>query len=118
MPLTVAAGRWYAPRRIRFGDREDPGTRHPARGGRRWRDGTIDAAGGPHTGLALWHSPGWPGAPGAPADEPAGCSTSVVSEYAGRVWLVALPVWDEAIEVAPLVREYTVGAAADGAYPA
>ena len=34
---------------------------------------------------------GWPGAPGGRRPAPAGCSTSVVSEYGGSVWLVAVP---------------------------
>ncbi len=46
---------------------------------------------------------GWPGAPGGPVTVPAGRTTSVVSEYGGRVRLVALPVWLVAMEVAPLV---------------
>src|SRR6185369_6953839 len=48
---------------------------------------------------------GWPGALGALVALCAGCRTSAVSEYGASVWLVAVPVWDVATDVAPLVYE-------------
>lgn len=61
---------------------------------------------------------GRPGAPGVPAVRSAGSGTRVVSEYAGRVCAVALPVVPVVIAVAPLPNECTVGAPAAGVQPA